>query len=171
MAVDSGGNVFVADYYSVRKIDPTGMVTSLMSAVGTQPFFQSAITVSPSGMLYLVANNSGSNAGAVYSINSTGTTALIAAQIGKGGATGIVMGGDGNLYVTDRNSSSIYRVTLAGVVTTVVSSADLPIGTVLGGLPRKINSPSGLALLSTGNSVSLAVVDSFEHAILRVDLP
>jgi hypothetical protein len=38
-------------------------------------------------------------------------------------------------------------------------------------LAAKINSPAGLALLSTGSSVSLAVVDSFEHSILRVDLP
>ena len=32
-------------------------------------------------------------------------------------------------------------------------------------------SAAGLALLSAGSSVSLAVVDSFEHAVLRVDLP
>jgi hypothetical protein len=56
-------------------------------------------------------------------------------------------------------------------VTTVAGSPDLPIATVLGGLPAKINSPSGLALLSSGSPVSLAVVDSFEDAILRVDLP
>jgi len=48
---------------------------------------------------------------------------------------------------------------------------DLPIATAPGGLPAKINSPTGLALLSAGSSVSLAVVDSFEHSILRVDLP
>jgi len=44
-------------------------------------------------------------------------------------------------------------------------------GTAPGGLPAKINSPAGLALLTSGSHVSLAVVDSYEHAVLRVDLP
>jgi hypothetical protein len=50
-------------------------------------------------------------------------------------------------------------------------SPDLPLGTAPGGLPAKINAPSGLALLGSGTSVSLAVVDSFENAILEVVLP
>ena len=83
----------------------------------------------------------------------------------------IVMGGDGNLYVGDVANSVILQVTLSGAVTTVAGSPALPIGTELGGLPAKINSPNGLALLSQGSPVSLAVVDTFEDAILRVDLP
>jgi hypothetical protein len=84
---------------------------------------------------------------------------------------GIVMGGDGNLYVADRLGSQINRVTLSGTVTTVAGTTALPIGIVPGGLPGNLNGPTGLALLSSGTSVSLAVVDSFEHAVLRVDLP
>ena len=84
---------------------------------------------------------------------------------------GIVVAGDGNIYVSDLANSVIKQVTPGGAVTVVAGASALPIGTVPGGLPAKINSPSGLALLSAGSSVSLAVVDSFEHAVLRVDLP
>jgi hypothetical protein len=90
--------------------------------------------------------------------------------VNAGGAANF-LGGDGNLYVSDLADSVIRQVTLSGVVTTVVGTPDLPIGTAPGGLPAKINSPNGLALLSSGSSVSLAVADSFENAILRVDLP
>jgi hypothetical protein len=54
---------------------------------------------------------------------------------------------------------------------TVVGTSALPIGIVPGGLPGNLNAPTGLALLSKGTSVSLAVVDAFEHSILRIDLP
>jgi sugar lactone lactonase YvrE len=165
VAVDPSGNVFVADFNGVRQITAAGVVTTLTSI----PRNARAITISPSGMLYVTASLA--NGGAVYSVSSTGTTNVVTAQGGTGNLQGIVMGGDGNLYVSDRSFSTINKVTLSGTVSTAVSSADLPMGTVPGGLPGKINSPTGLALLSTGTSVSLAVVDSFEHAVLRVDLP
>jgi sugar lactone lactonase YvrE len=165
VAVDPSGNVFVADFFGVRQVTAAGVVTTLNSTLRNAR----ALTISPSGMLYVTAGLA--NGGMVYSVSTSGTTNVLTAQAGKGYLQGIVMGGDGNLYVSDRNFSTINKVTLSGTVSTAVSSADLPIGTVPGGLPGKINSPTGLALLSTGTSVSLAVVDSFEHAVLRVDLP
>jgi hypothetical protein len=57
------------------------------------------------------------------------------------------------------------------LVRVVAGTSSLPMGTAPGGLPAKINSPAGLALLTSGSHVSLAVVDSYEHAVLRVDLP
>lgn len=99
-----------------------------------------------------------SRASSLYSVSPTGAASLITASATQGIAPGLVSAGDGNLYVSDRNFSTINRITPAGVVTVAVSSSDSPIGTVLGGLPGKINSPAGMALLSTGTSVSLAPV-------------
>lgn len=142
-------NLYVANDTVVQKVTPTGLIRLCPVASRLSDYCHNTLrTASSSGLATTVLSN-----------------------LNPPRATGDVMGGDGSLYVTDRNSSSIYRVTLAGVVTTVISSADLPIDTVLGGPSGKINSPSGLALLSTVNSVSMAVVDSFEHAILCVDLP
>src|SRR5262249_26475109 len=112
-----------------------------------------------------------SGVGAVYSMTATHVPTLLASSGLSNRLPTIVMGGDGNLYVGDVANSVILQVTLSGVVTTVAGSPDLPIATELGGLPAKINSPYGLALLTTGTPVSLAVVDTFEDAILKVDLP
>jgi hypothetical protein len=63
--------------------------------------------------------------------------------------SGIVVGGDGNLYVSDVLNSVIRQVTPAGVRSRWSRARPLPIGTAPGGLPAKINSPTGMALLST----------------------
>jgi NHL repeat len=86
-------------------------------------------------------------------------------------AWGIVMGGDGNLYVADQRNSTIRKVTPAGVVRTTVGTAAMPLGIAPGGLPARLGSPFDLALLSNGPSVSLAVADEWERVVLRVDLP
>jgi sugar lactone lactonase YvrE len=169
VAVDAAGNVYITDHNGIYEAGPSGgaavKIASLSGAT--------AITVAPSGTLYITAGHAftSNGAGAVYSMTATHVPTLLAGTGLSNRLPTIVMGGDGNLYVGDIANSVILKVTLSGVVTTVAGSPALPIGTVLGGLPAKINSPSGLALLSQGSSVSLAVVDSFEHAILRVDLP
>ncbi len=168
VAVDTTGNVYMTDRNGVYETGPSGtFVTKIASLSGA-----TAITVAPSGTLYVTAGHPfTSGVGAVYSLSAAHVLTLLAGNGLSNRLQGIVMGGDGNLYVSDVANSVIDRVTLSGTVTTVAGTPDLPIGTAPGGLPAKINAPSGLALLSTGSSVSLAVVDSFEHAILRVDLP
>ena len=169
VAVDAAGNVYITDHTGIYEAGPSGgaavKIASLSGAT--------AITVAPSGTLYITAGHpfTSDGAGAVYSMTATHVPTLLAGSGLSNRLPAIVMGGDGNLYVGDVANSVILQVTLSGGVTTVAGSPALPIATVLGGLPAKINSPSGLALLSQGSPVSLAVVDSFEHAILRVDLP
>jgi sugar lactone lactonase YvrE len=161
VAIDSADNLYVGDFNGVRRVVPnvdvTTLTTNLHSVTG--------LTCAPNGMLYATAGVF------LYSVTTTGTATLITTAAGHGFLPGIVMGGDGNLYVGDRDGSQINRISLSGTVTPVAGTDALPIGIVPGGLPGKLNAPSGLALLSSGTSVSLAVVDSFEHAVLRVDLP
>ena len=164
VAIDSSGALYVTDQNGVRKIAPDGTVSTLAPLSDG-----SAITLAPSGTLYI-----GARSGTVYSLPAAGgTLTTIASKAGQGAIQGIVLAGDGNLYVSDRNYSTVNQVTLAGVVTPVIGSATLPIATVPGGLPARVNGPSGLALLSAPGSshVSLAIVDSFEHAILTATLP
>ena len=167
-------NLYVTDYLNalIRKVTPAGEVSTYAGqtphAGSTDgPALQSSfrypfgIVVDSAGNLFVTDTNNNT----IRKITPSGTVSTLA------GLAAVVRGGDGNLYVGDRQGSQINRVSLSGTVTTVVGTYALPIGIVPGGLPGNLNAPSGLALLSTGSSVSLAVVDGFEHAVLRVDLP
>jgi len=168
VAVDAAGNVYMTDRTGIYEAGPSGGGAAKIAALSGA----SAITIAPSGTLYITAGHPfTSGVGAVYSMTATHVPTLLADTGLSNRLPAIVMGGDGNLYVGDVANSVILQVTLSGAVKTVAGSPALPIATVLGGLPAKINSPNGLALLSKGSPVSLAVVDTFEHAILRVDLP
>jgi streptogramin lyase len=173
VAVDSSGNVYVTSQAGVYEFNPTGTTVLHFAALRQA----SAITIAPNGTVYLAAGStinltSGiSTAGGVYTFTAGVLTPIVNDALFSSRVSGIVVGGDGNLYVSDVLNSVIRQVTPAGVVKTVAGVTAATIGTAPGGLPGSINSPTGMALLSTSSSVSLAVVDSFEHSILRVDLP
>ena len=77
----------------------------------------------------------------------------------------IVSDSAGNIYVADRASATIRKVTPAGVVTTIAGSPG-QIGLVDGtGAAARFNFPQGLALDSAGNII---VADSGNDAIRRV---
>jgi len=165
ITIDAADNIYVADFNGVRLVVPNVSVTTLTTNLRSA----NAITAAPNGLLYVTTEEG--TGGSIYSVTTSGAATLITNAGGHGFLSGIVMGGDGNLYVADRLGSEVNRVTPSGTVTTVAGTTALPIGIVPGGLPGNLNGPTGLALLSSGPSVSLAVVDSFEHAVLRVDLP
>ena len=168
VAVDKAGNVYVTDGTGIYETVSGGTLVPKVATLSGA----SAITVAPDGTLYVTAGHPfTSTVGAVYSLSAAHALTLLANTGLSNRLPGVVVGGDGNLYIADLADSTIKQVTPGGTVTTVAGAPDLPIGTAPGGLPAKINSPSGLALLSTGSSVSLAVVDSFENAILQVILP
>jgi hypothetical protein len=176
IAVDASANVYVTDGLHVRMITAAGAVTTISVMLSGTPAI-AGITVDSSGLLYITTS------AAVYSLTQGGTLTRIAGGSSTGSAdgtgaaagfnlpTGIVMGGDGNLYVADQQNSTIRKVTPTGVVTTPVGTAVMPMGIVPGGLPAHLGSPWGLAVLSSGAQVSLAVTDEWESVILRVDLP
>lgn len=91
IAADAGGNLYVADYGTVRKIAPTGEVSTLAGVAGQ-------FGALPSG-----------------GADGAGVTARFNVL------TGITVGSDGNIYVTDTiaNTGRIRRITPAGVVSTV----------------------------------------------------
>jgi hypothetical protein len=178
VALDSASNVYVADGSRVRKVTPAGVVTTILASIPPGDGAYNGVAVdSGAGVLYVTTNRS------VYSLTAGGAAALVAGGGTNGSADGtgsaaqfnfawgIVMGGDGNLYVADQQNSTIRKLTPAGVVTTPVGTPAMPMGIAPGGLPARIGSPFGLALLSNGPSVSLAIADQWESVVLRVDLP
>jgi streptogramin lyase len=164
VAVDTAGNVYVTDRHGVSEFDVTTHTLSKVLLPNA-----TAIVVAPDGTQYVTANSS-LTSGAVYAKAPAAGTFTVLATGFSYRLPGLILAGDGNLYVSDLNNSVIKQVTPGGTVTTVAGASDLPMGTAPGGLPAKINAPSGLALLASGTSVSLAVVDTAEDAILRVVL-
>jgi sugar lactone lactonase YvrE len=160
VAIDQAGDIYVTDLSGILRA-PAHSTTFTRVANGRAD----AITVGPNNAVYVVVNDT------VYSLSSNNTLVALASGFSTVRAPGMVVAGDGNLYVSDLSNSVIKQVTPSGTVTVVVGTPSLPMGTAPGGLPARINSPAGIALLSSGSHVSLAVVDSYEHAVLRVDLP
>lgn len=161
VAVDDGGNVYVADTGNnrIRKITPDGAVTTLPGsflaplsvavdtarnvyvADGGVPFGGCAIRkISPTGAVTTLAGSGVGNA------DGAGDAAQFRFWLENSRnsyvhGAGLAVAGDGNLYVADTYNSSIRRVTPAGVVTTVVSPS-------FGG---RLNLPRGVAVDRHGN--------------------
>lgn len=146
VAVDASGNVYVGDAgnYTVRKIAPGGVVSTLAGGVGLNgstdatgldarfnaPF---GVAVDGSGNVYVadVFNNT------IRKINGVtrGVTTL-AGTAGSSGSTdatgavarfsypaGVAVDGGGNVYVADLANNTIRKVTAGGVVTTLAGLA------------------------------------------------
>ena len=175
LAIDAAGTVFVSDQGAVRAITPTAQVITVPSSVSLNTIQGIAVNASGTTVYFTTRTEIASLSAGTYTYIAG--TALTGSTDGTGAAAtfnnprGIVLAGDGNLYVADQQNSTIRKVTLAGVVSTPIGTAAIPMGAVPGGLPARLGAPWGLALLSSGPSVSLAITDEWESVILRADLP
>lgn len=173
LAVDSAGNVYVADFTAVRKITPTAVVTTVAGSKtkgyldGTGPAAQftdlRGICVDAAGNVYVTDTLSFLGPSVIRKITATGvvttlagspTTAGHADGLGTAASfhapAGLVADAAGRLYVADSANGMIRMVTPAGLVSTVAGStseghADGP------GATAKFAGPFGMAMDSTGN--------------------
>lgn len=193
MAVDSSGNVYVADTANqrIRKITAAGVVTTFAgnsisdpftNGTGTAATFASpiGIAIDSSGNLFVIEDNQqfvvgvavvGSTefGGTVRKITPAGVVTTFAGSSTTQGSSdgtgtaalftrlaGIAIDSSNNLFVTDRETYTIRKITPAGVVTTFAGTdgtADYLDGT---GTAAKFISPGGITIDSSGN---LYVVD------------
>jgi sugar lactone lactonase YvrE len=172
VAVDGGGNVYVADYLNnrIRKVTAAGVVTTF--AGGTEGYADGtgsaaefsapkAVALDASGNVYVadVNNNcirkitpagvvttlaGGSNTGPGNGAfaDGTGTAAKFASP------SGVTVDGAGNVYVADFNNFRVRKITPAGVVTTVAGSVD---GESDGtGSAAEFGAPQGIVVAPSG---------------------
>src|SRR5438094_128796 len=184
VAVDGAGNVYVADTnnYTVRKITPAGVVTTLAGLAGNHDYTDGTGSNARFGNLFGIAADS---AGNVYVADNTystirkitpagvvttlaGTPGISGSADGTGSAArffsprGIAIDSAKNLYVTDQNNQTVRKITPAGVVTTlggVAGSYGIADGT---GRSARFFTPAGIAVASSG---VLYVADSYNHEI------
>ncbi|MDD2699058.1 MAG: BspA family leucine-rich repeat surface protein, partial [Arcobacteraceae bacterium] len=177
VAVDSSGNVFVADYinHKIRKITPDGNVSTFAGS-GTDGFADGTGTAAQFNYPYGVAVDSNGNVyvadvynNKIRKITPDGNVSTFAGSgtdgFADGSSTtaqfnhprGVAVDSNGNVYVADVYNNKIRKITPDGNVSTLAgSTSGFADGT---GTAAKFNFPSGVAVDSNGN-VYVADVDN-----------
>ncbi|MCX6996217.1 MAG: hypothetical protein NTV49_03825 [Kiritimatiellaeota bacterium] len=186
-AVDSAGNVYVADYnnHTIRKVTAAGVVTTLAGSAGSSGSADgtgnAARFCGPIG----VAVDSAGNVFVADSFNHTirrvtpaGVVTTLAGSAGTPGSadgtgsvarfynpTDVAVDSAGNVFVTDNNNHTIRKVTVAGVVTTLAGSAGTSGSADGAGNAARFNHPVGVAVDGAGN---VFVTDNNNHTIRKL---
>jgi sugar lactone lactonase YvrE len=176
LATDSAGNVYVADTNNsiILKITPAGVVTTFAGsgAVGSS---DGTGTAASFAFPFNVATDSAGNVyvsdvlfnDTIRKITPAGLVTTLAGTAGVPGSTdgtgaaasfrsprGIAADSAGNVYVADRDNSTIRKITPAGVVSTVVGGVGQA-SFAPGALPGLLAFPYGLAII--GNSLYITL--------------
>ena len=193
VAVDSAGNVYVADNWNhrIRKISPEGVVSTLAGSGptgagqggfadgdGTKAQFNkpTGVAVGSDGNVYVTEDGSAR----IRKINPEGVVSTLAGsdsygyQDGTGTAarfsflSSVTVDSSGNVYVTEFYSSRIRRISSEGVVSTIAGSrrdiGEQGYQDGPGNMAR-FNNPTGVAVDSDGN---LYVADYGNHRIRKI---
>ncbi|WP_161991989.1 IPT/TIG domain-containing protein [Flagellimonas algicola] len=188
LARDSKGNLFVADFgnHAIRKIGPNGRVSTFAGngvagdadglGVRARFKFPQGLTIDGADNIYVA--DTGNHA--IKRIDPSGRVATIAGRAqgyrdGKGPdarfdyPSGIAMGGQNDLYVSETRSHTIRRISLDDFeVTTYAGSKWRHSGTANGNLKTaRFRFPSGLAMDDNGN---LLVADTYNDMVRAIDL-
>lgn len=186
-AVDASGNIYLADTenHTIRKITPTGAVSTLAGAPGVRGsedgvgsvarfLYPQALAVDGSGNVYVADKGNYtirkiSPRGVVSTFAGTagvyGTADGIGAAARFGAPRGIAADSGGNLYVTDSRSCTIRKITPAGVVSTLAGSPNACGSDDGVGASARFYYPHGIALDSLGN---IYVADTINNTVRRV---
>jgi hypothetical protein len=187
VAVDTAGNVFVADWgnHTIRKVTSAGVVTTLAGTAGSfgstdgtgsAARFKghTGVAVDTAGNVFVADYNNHT----IRKVTSAGVVTTLAGTAGIFGSTdatgsaarfywpfGVAVDTAGNVFVTDRSNHTIRKVTSAGVVTTLAGTPGSSGGTDATGSAARFFNPSGISVDTAGN---LFVADYLNHTIRKV---
>lgn len=187
VAIDGSGNVYVADMFNstIRKITSAGDVSTFAgkpavrgstdATGGNARFnFPEGVAVDTAGNVYVA---DGSNQ-TIRKITPAGVVSTLAGSpLQKGAAdgsgssarffdpTGLAVGGDGAVYVADRNNNAIRKITSGGSVSTLAGAVGGTSSADGIGSAARFDGPGGVALDGSGN---LYVADTENHTIRKI---
>lgn len=172
-AVDSSGNVYVADTnnHTIRKITAAGVVTTLAGLPGQSGSADGpsanarfnrphGLATDGSGNLYVADRENHT----VRKITAAGVVTTLAGLAGRSGSVdgnasaarfnsprGLVSDPFGNIYVADSLNFTVRKITPAGVVSTFVGTSGNPTYSDGTGLKAGLCIPGGITIDGTGN--------------------
>ena len=187
VAVDSAGNVYVADSDNceIRKITPAGLVTTLAGAaeqggsangtgIAARFAYPTGVAVDSVGNVYVADRNNDE----IRKITPAGLVTTLAGWAGHPGyangpgniarfyhPSGVAVDSAGNVYVADTYNDEIRKITPAGVVTTLAGAAGAEDSADGTGSAAHFFTPSGVAVDSVGN---VYVADSNNDEIRKI---
>jgi uncharacterized delta-60 repeat protein len=187
VAVDSSGNIYVADYWNhtIRKVTPAGAVSTLAGSAGNlgstngtgsaaRFYYPASVAVDSSGNVYVADNYND----AIRKVTPAGVVTTLAGSPGNPGSAngtgsaarfdapaGVAVDSSGHVYVGDRSNHTIRKITPAGVVTTLAGSAGSFGSTNATGSAARFYFPAGVAVDAAGN---VYVADTYNDAIRRI---
>jgi sugar lactone lactonase YvrE len=182
VAVDIDGHVYVANNHVIRKISPSGVVSTLAGSgvagfadgSGATASFNHPADVAVDGSGHVYVADSGNHA--IRKISPSGVVSTLAGSGAAGFAdgmgaaaslrnpNGVAVDSSGHVYVADFGNHAIRKISPSGVMSTLAGSgaAGFADGT---GTATSFNHPNSVAVDSSGH---VYVADAFNHTIRKI---
>lgn len=186
VVADAAGNLYVADSvnHTLRRISPTGAVTTFAGLAGTYGntngagsaarfAYPTSLALDAAGNLYVADTNNSlirrvTPAGVVTTFSGTGDYRYVdgpAATAGFERPTGIAVDAAGNVYVSESNAHTIRKIAPNGTVSTLAGTNGTSGSADGAGASARFNNPGALATDRAGN---LYVADTENHTIRKI---
>jgi sugar lactone lactonase YvrE len=191
VAVDTSGNLYIADYGRVRKVSPPGIITTVAGNGAYQgmyygeggpatkaAIFPESVTVDASGNVYIADNqdNRICKVGKDGIITTVAGNGSLGGYSGDGGPatgamlnypTGVAVDAAGDLYIADAGNNRVRKVSPSGIITTVAGYWAKGYSYDHGPAIRAmLNYPTSVAVDASGN---LYIADMNNYRVRKVD--
>jgi len=184
VAVDATGNVYIGDMYRIRKVSPTGIITTIAGDFGNKPVDGPAVstsigptvgmTIDSSGNLYLADQAFNlirviTTDKLIKTLAGTGTAGFLgdggpALAARLNGPIGVAVDASGNVFFADEFNQRIRKIDTSGVISTIAGKSHFAgdNGPATAGL---LHLPEHAVTDAAGN---LYVSDSYNNRIRKV---
>ena len=177
VAVDSSGNVYIADTGNnvVEKVTPGGTLSIIAGTTSNSViFYPEGVAVDSSGNVYIA--DTGNNV--VEKVTPGGTLSTIAGTGASGAPSAgsavtsklsrpqdVSVDSSGNVYIADTGNNVVEKVTSGGTLSIIAGTGASGVPTPGTATAQKLNAPGGVALDSSG---SVYIADTSNNLIEKV---